>query len=257
MKLTFLGTGTSSGVPVIGCTCKVCLSKDPCDKRLRCAALLEIEDNMFLLDAGPDIRAQLIYHKIQRLDAILITHSHFDHIIGLDELRPFSWHKELPLYVTQDSFADIRRIFQYLFDNTNIQIGGGLTRLIPHMIVPYQEFTINKIKFMPLLVMHGKLPIIGYKIGDLAYLTDVKTLRSETINQVRGIHTLVLNCLRIKPHSTHVNLEEALALIDIIKPKQCYFIHMNHELSHQEWTDILPQNIYAAYDNLTLTIPFS
>ena len=256
MKLTFLGTGTSSGVPVIGCSCKVCLSSDPKDTRLRCSALLEIGDQVILIDAGPDVRIQLLHHRIQRIDSILITHSHFDHVIGLDELRPFSWHYPMPLYSDIPSFKDIKRVFEYLFNNTNIQIGGGLTQFIPHTIEHYQEFSIEKTQILPLLVMHGRLPITGYKIGELAYLTDVKTLPQKTIDSVKGVHTLVLDCLRLKKHSTHINLEEALALIEQIQPQNTYFIHMNHELSHQEWTDLLPPNVHVAYDNQQLNIPY-
>ena len=255
MKLTFLGTGTSSGVPVIGCTCNVCLSKDPKDTRLRCTALLEIDEERILIDAGPDIRTQLLKHKIQYLSSILITHSHFDHIMGLDELRPFTWHKALDLYADAPSLKDIKRVFSYIFDNTNLQIGGGLTQFNDIVIEHYKDFYTHNILIKPLLVMHGRLPITGYKINNLAYLTDVKTLAPETLQEVQGIDTLVINCLRLRPHSTHIHLEEALDFIQQIQAKKTYFIHMNHELSHQEWSDLLPENVYVAYDDLEITIP--
>ncbi|MDK2818594.1 MAG: MBL fold metallo-hydrolase [Spirochaetota bacterium] len=254
MKLTFLGTGTSSGVPVIGCACKVCLSKDPKDSRLRCAALLETNTERILIDSGPDIRTQLLRYNIQSLSAILITHSHFDHIMGLDELRPFSWYKALELYADSSALKDIKRVFSYIFDNTNIQIGGGLTQFKDIIIEHYQTFYINDITITPLLVMHGKLPITGYKINNLAYLTDVKSLPIETLQQIQNIDTLVINCLRIQTHNTHLNLEEVLKLTQQIQAKKTYLIHMNHELSHQNWCDILPTNIHVAYDGLTISI---
>ncbi|MGL4676077.1 MAG: MBL fold metallo-hydrolase [Brevinema sp.] len=253
MKLTFLGTGTSSGVPIIGCACSVCLSKDPRDTRLRCVALLSIQNRYILIDAGPDIRQQLLKNRIQSLDAVLVTHSHFDHIAGLDELRPLSWAHHLELFTDSHTMSDIKRMFPYIFDQTNLQLGGGITRFYDHIISHYQEFNLQGISILPLLVMHGRLAITGYKIGGLAYLTDVKTLPLETITAIQGIDTLVLDCLRIAFHPTHINLTEALNLIQLIQPKKTYFIHMDHELSHQEWEELIPGHV--AYDGLEIFIP--
>ncbi|MGL5956059.1 MAG: MBL fold metallo-hydrolase [Brevinema sp.] len=253
MKLTFLGTGTSSGVPIIGCSCSVCLSKDPRDNRLRCSALLSIQDQNILIDAGPDIRQQLLKHHIQSLDTVLVTHSHFDHIAGLDELRPFSWYHDLKLFADPKTMSDIKRMFPYIFDQTNIQLGGGLTQFCEDTVSHYQEFSIQGIPILPLLVMHGRLAITGYKIGGLTYLTDVKTLPSETITAIKGTDTLILDCLRLNPHPTHLNLKEALNLMELIQARKTYFIHMDHTLSHQEWEDLIPSHV--AYDGLEIHIP--
>ncbi len=254
MKLTFLGTGTSSGIPIIGCVCSVCLSKNQKDKRQRCATLLQIDDQNILIDGGPDIRNQLIKERIQYLDGVIITHSHFDHVFGLDDLRPFTFNSNIPLYAEECSMKDIKKIFPYIFDQTNLQIGGGLTQFTDILVEPYKEFDIDGTTILPLAVMHGRLPILGYKIGNLAYLTDVKTLPEQTIQAIKGVDTLVLNCLRLRPHPTHLNLEEALAYIEQIQPKHTYFIHMDHDISTKTWEQLLPSHITLAYDGLQITI---
>ncbi len=254
MKLTFLGTGTSSGIPIIGCTCKVCLSKDFRDKRQRCATLLQIGDQNILIDGGPDIRNQLIKERVQYIDGVIITHSHFDHVFGLDDLRPFTFNNNIPLYADSNSMKDIKKVFPYIFDQTNVQIGGGLTQFDDIIVNPYEEFKIDDTTVLPLSIMHGRLPILGYKIGNLAYLTDVKTLPEKTIQMIQGVDTLVLNCLRPRLHPTHLNFDEALNYIKQINPKRTYFIHMDHEISHQEWENILPDNVYVSYDGLQIDI---
>ncbi|MGL5722382.1 MAG: MBL fold metallo-hydrolase, partial [Brevinema sp.] len=225
MQLRFLGTGTSSGIPVLGCVCDVCLSQDPRDRRYRCAGLLSIGDKRILIDAGPEIRLALIEAQTRYLDGILITHEHFDHVAGLDDFRPFSWHRPLNIYSLSRTLAAIKRQLPYLFDDTPIQVGGGLTQFLLNPVEPLQPFTCVGLEIVPIAVMHGRLPIIGWKIGQLAYLTDVKVLPQESIDAVKGVDTLVISCLRKTPHNTHINLEEALSLIKQIQPRVAYFIH--------------------------------
>jgi len=257
MKVQFLGTGTSSGVPVIGCTCKVCSSKDPKDYRKRCSLLLTFNNINILIDAGPDIRTQLLSIKLQKIDAILITHSHYDHVIGLDELRPITEKNNisLPIYSDLLTYKGIKIFFSYLFLDKPLQLGGGLTKFTHHLIEAFSSFYIQDILIEPLQVYHGKLPILGYKIGSLAYLTDVKTLPSDTINKIKNIDTLIISCLRPKLHSTHINIKEMLPLVTLINPRRCFLIHMTHDLLHQEWVDLLPNHIHPAYDHLEILIP--
>ncbi len=254
MKLLFLGTGTSAGVPLIGCKCKVCLSKDPKDKRFRSSAILKIGKKNILIDAGPDIRMQFLAHGIQYINGVIITHTHYDHIFGLDELRPFTIYKNINIFAESHTMDGIKRVYSYIFDQTNIQVGGGLTQFTPNIIDPHEKFFVDGVEITPIRVMHGRLPILGYRIGSLAYLTDVKTLDESSIEKLQNIDTLVINCLRLKPHPTHLNLDEALKYIDIIKPKKSYFIHMDHELSHEDWESMLPDNVYTAYDGLEIVI---
>ncbi|MGL5722010.1 MAG: MBL fold metallo-hydrolase [Brevinema sp.] len=255
MQLRFLGTGTSSGIPVLGCVCDVCLSKDPRDRRYRCAALLSIGDKRILIDAGPEIRLALIEAQTRYLNAILITHEHFDHVAGLDDFRPFSWHRPLDIYALPRTFEAIKRQLPYLFDDTPLQVGGGLTQFLLHAVEPLHSFTCAGLDILPIAVMHGRLPIVGWKIGRLAYLTDVKVLPQESIDAVKGVDTLVISCLRKTPHSTHIGLEEALNLIKQIKPRVAYFIHMNHEVKHAVWEKELPEGVFLAYDGLEITVP--
>ncbi|MGL5253874.1 MAG: MBL fold metallo-hydrolase [Brevinema sp.] len=255
MQLRFLGTGTSSGIPVLGCVCDVCLSNDPRDRRYRCASLLYIDDKRFLIDAGPEIRLSLIEARVQSVDGILITHEHFDHLAGLDDFRPFSWYKPLEVYSLPRTLETIKRQLYYLFDDTPLQVGGGLTQLNLHSVTPLQPIFCAGEEILPIPVMHGQLPIVGWKIRQLAYLTDVKTLPQESIDAIRGVDTLVISCLRKTVHSTHINLEEALHYIEQIKPRVSYLIHMNHEVKHSIWEKELPEGVFLAYDGLEITIP--
>ncbi|MGL4367964.1 MAG: MBL fold metallo-hydrolase [Brevinemataceae bacterium] len=254
MKLTFLGTGTSSGIPVIGCSCNICLSKDPRNQRTRCAALIQTHNLNILIDAGPDIRKQLLDNSISQIDTLLITHQHYDHIAGIDELRPLSWQNPIPVYLDLETHTGIKTFFPYLFNTEEILIQKGLTRLHTHIIQPFEEFTVQKLSIMPISAFHGNMNILGYKIENLVYLTDVKTLPQQTIDIIKNIDTLVINCLRHLPHPTHLNIKEMLKIVNIINPKRCYLIHLNHEISAEECDRILPLHIKAAYDNLEIQI---
>jgi phosphoribosyl 1,2-cyclic phosphate phosphodiesterase len=251
MKLTFLGTGTSTGVPSIACDCETCRSEDPRDKRLRVSILIEHEETKILVDTSIDFRQQALRAKIQRLDAILITHCHVDHVFGLDDIRPLNFrYGAMGIYANEIAWIDLRRIFQYIFKPTHF--GGGLPQLIPHTVVPGAPFCIDGLNITPLQVIHGKLPVIAYRFNNFAYATDLNYISEETIEGLRGLDVLVLDCVRIKPHHTHLGLNEALEYIEKIKPKRAYLTHLNHDILHARDSALLPANVEFAYDGLVV-----
>ncbi|MBK9164431.1 MAG: MBL fold metallo-hydrolase [Acidobacteria bacterium] len=252
MRLTFLGTGTSTGVPSIACDCETCLSEDPRDKRLRVSVLIEHEGVSILVDTSSDFRQQALRANIRRLDAVLITHCHVDHVFGLDDIRPLNFrYGPMPIFANDIAWTDLRRIFQYIFQPTHL--GGGLPQLIPHMVFNGSPFCIGKVEVTPLEVIHGKLPVIAYRFNDFAYATDLKTIPQESLDGLRGLDVLVLDCVRIKPHTTHLNLEEALAYIDELKPRKAYLTHLNHDILHARESRTLPDNVELAYDGLVIS----
>mgnify|MGYP003577167355 CR=1 FL=1 len=252
MKLTFLGTGTSTGVPSIACDCETCLSEDPRDKRLRVSILIEHAGKTILVDTSSDFRQQALRSNIRYLDAVLITHCHVDHVFGLDDIRPLNFrYGAMGIYANEIAWTDLRRIFQYVFEPTHL--GGGLPQLIPHTVVHKAPFCIGEdIEVMPLEVIHGKLPVIAYRFNDFAYATDLKTIPPDSMDGLRDLDVFVLDCVRIKPHSTHLCLEEALAIIEDLKPKQAYLTHINHEIMHERDSRLLPDNVQFAYDGLVI-----
>lgn len=252
MKLTFLGTGTSTGVPSIGCDCETCISDDPRDKRLRVSILIEHRDKKVLVDTSIDFRQQALRANIRHLDAVLITHCHVDHVFGLDDIRPLNFrHGAMPIFANEIAWIDLKRIFQYVFQPTHF--GGGLPKLVPHTIVPEAKFSIGEdIEVTPLEVIHGKLPVIAYRFNDFAYATDLKTIPPESMDGLRGLDVLVLDCVRIKPHSTHLCLEEALDIIADLKPRRAYLTHLNHDILHERDSKLLPANVHLAYDELVV-----
>src|SRR5580765_4583542 len=201
MKLTFLGTGTSTGVPSIGCDCETCLSDDPRDKRLRVSILIEHRDKKILVDTSIDFRQQALRAKIQHLDAVLITHCHVDHVFGLDDIRPLNFkHGAMGVYANETAWVDLRRIFKYIFKPTHV--GGGLPQLIPHVAHHNSPFMIGRdIEITPLEVIHGQLPVLAYRFNDFAYATDLKIIPQKTLDGLRDLDVLVLDCVRIRPHS--------------------------------------------------------
>lgn len=252
MKLTFLGTGTSTGVPSIGCRCETCVSTDPRDKRLRVSVLVEHADKKILVDTSIDFRQQALRAGIDRLDAVMLTHCHVDHVFGLDDIRPLNFrHGAMGVYANEIAWTDLRRIFKYIFEPTHF--GGGLPQLIPHTVVAGAPFCIgSEIEITPLEVIHGKLPVIAYRFNDFAYATDLKVIPPESMDALRDLDVLVLDCVRIKPHTTHLCLEEALAYIEQLRPRRAFLTHLNHDILHARDSKLLPANVQFAYDGLVV-----
>ena len=252
MQLRFLGTGTSTGVPSIGCNCATCRSTDPRDHRLRASALLSAGDNNILIDAGPDFRQQILAADSPNLDALLITHTHYDHVGGIDDLRPYCYPDGFDIYAQHADIDDLRHKVPYCFAEHPYP---GAPVLHPHVIEPMKPFSINGVEILPLPIKHYMLDILGYKIGNLAYITDAKVIPNDTINAISGIDTLVINALRHKEHISHINLSQALEIIAVVKPRIAYLTHISHDLGR--YTDIaptLPDNVKIAIDGTTITI---
>jgi phosphoribosyl 1,2-cyclic phosphate phosphodiesterase len=252
MKLTFLGTGTSTGVPTIGCDCETCLSVDPRDKRLRVSVLIEHRDKKVLVDTSIDFRQQALRANIRHLDAVLITHCHVDHVFGLDDIRPFNFrYGSMGVYANDVAWKDLRRIFKYIFEPTHF--GGGLPQLLPHTVESNAPFCIGEdLEITPLEVIHGQLPVVAYRFNDFAYATDLKIIPPASMDALRDLDVLVLDCVRIKPHSTHLCLEEALAIIEDLSPRRAFLTHLNHDILHERDSALLPPNVHFAFDQLVV-----
>lgn len=248
MRLTFLGTGTSMGVPVIGCRCAVCASPDPRNKRLRTSALLEVDGLNLLFDAGPDLRQQAIAVGLARLDAVLLTHAHADHIAGLDDLRPLNFvqRASIPLYGTARTLAAVRERFGYAFINTSE--GSSRPSLDLMEIDSTTAFQIGSIKVTPFEVQHGTWTITGFRIGDLGYVTDASAIPPASLAHLRDLDVLVLNALRLAPHPTHFSLAQAVELIEELRPRRALLVHMTHDMDHETINAMLPENVRLAYD---------
>ena len=250
MKLTFLGTGTSTGVPSIACDCETCLSDNPKDKRLRVSIIIEHDGKTILVDTSADFRQQALRAKIKKLDAVLITHCHVDHIFGLDDIRPLNFrYGAMGIYADENAWKDLRRVFQYIFKPTHF--GGGLPQLIPHTIEKNAAFCFSEnLTVTPLEVIHGKLPVLAYRFNDFAYATDLNFISEESMNGLQDLDVLVLDCVRIKPHATHLGLYEALEYIEKLKPKRAFLTHLNHDVLYERDSKLLPDNVQFAYDEL-------
>src|SRR5918992_234409 len=246
MKLTFLGTGTSTGVPSIGCDCETCTSDDPRDKRLRVSVLVEHAGLQVLIDTSSDFRQQALRHRIRRLDAVLITHCHADHVFGLDDIRPLNFrHGALGIYANEPAWKDLRRIFQYVFEP--VHVGGGLPQIVPHTVVNGAPFCIGKqLQVTPLEVIHGRLPVIAYRFNDFAYATDLSEIPPPAMEGLRDLEVLVLDCLRIRAHPTHLSLDRALAYIEELRPRRAYLTHIAHDLKHARDSALLPDGVEFA-----------
>ncbi|MBK9148641.1 MAG: MBL fold metallo-hydrolase [Flavobacteriales bacterium] len=253
VTLEFLGTGTSQGVPVIGCACAVCRSNDTRDQRLRTSALIRVGGKQLLIDAGPDLRQQLLRAQVDRLDAVLLTHEHMDHISGIDDLRALNFRMKRPMDLHSDpaTLDAIRRVYSYAFAKERYP-GVPELDLVP---IEGRSFSAGGILLDVIHVMHHRMPVLGFRIGGLAYITDAKTIDAGEVERLRGIDTLVLNALRIEEHVSHLNLKEALAMVERIAPKRAYFTHISHLLGrHEEVSRGLPGNVALAYDGLRVDV---
>lgn len=251
MAWKMLGTGTSQGVPVVGCDCAVCISPDPRDKRLRCSAVVEVEGYRLLIDTGPDLRQQLLRAQIHDVHAVVMTHQHQDHTAGLDELRAINFQQghAVPIYGTPPVLARLRQQYAYIFENSGYP---GLPQ-IELRELPAQPFWLGPLYVTPLPAWHGKLPVMGYRVGEVAYLTDVNQLPPATLQQLQGLEVLFLDALHRRPHHSHFHLAAAVKQAQAIGAKQSYFIHVSHHMGrHAEVDQELPRNMHLAWDGLEL-----
>lgn len=246
MKITFLGTGTSHGVPMIGCDCKVCRSGDAKNQRTRCAAIVEVNGVNLLIDTPPELRIQALRENIHRVDAVLFTHAHADHLFGLDDIRRFNDLSGMPMpcYGLEDTLKTVRVAFEYAFVPT--QVGGGKPSL--DLISVNGPFEVSGVRITPIPVFHGRLPILGYRIGDLAYVTDCSRIPAASYELMRGVDTLVLGVIRHEPHETHFSISQGLAVVEKLKPRQTFFTHIAHRLEHEATNNALPADVQLAYD---------
>ena len=251
-KLLFLGTGTSTGVPQLGCKCEVCQSTDPRDNRLRCSALYTSESTRLLFDCSPDFRMQALRAHIDHIDALLVTHAHYDHTGGIDDLRPYCTYDPMPLYAEEFVLDQLRNRLPYCFAENPYP---GVPRFDTRNLAPYEPFTIGGVEVKPVRVMHYQLPIVGFRIGKMAYITDCLTMPQETKEQLQGVEVLVINALRHTEHISHQTLNDALKIVRELSPRCTYLIHMSHDMGlHAEVAKQLPENVYFAYDGLEIDV---
>jgi phosphoribosyl 1,2-cyclic phosphate phosphodiesterase len=250
MKLTFLGTGTSTGVPSIACDCETCTSDDPRDKRLRVSILIEHAGQTILVDTSTDFRQQALRQGLKNLDAVLVTHCHADHIFGLDDIRPLNFrHGALGIYASESAWKDIRRIYSYVFHPTHL--GGGLPEFIPHTIQPGASFCLSsELLVTPLQVIHGRSEVIAYRFNDFAYVTDASEIPSESLDALRNLDVLVIDGLRFKPHPTHLSIADAIGYVEELRPRKAYLTHIAHDVKHARDSVCLPEQVEFAYDGL-------
>jgi len=252
VKLTFLGTGTSQGVPLIGCPCHVCQSKDPKDKRLRSSVLIEHNDSVFVIDTGPDFRQQMLRENVKKLDAVIFTHEHNDHIVGLDDVRAFNFiqKKHMDIYATTRVQEAIHRIFPYIFSDDKYP---GIPKLELHTIFD-EPFKIKGTTFIPINVLHYKMPVKAFRVGNITYITDANFIAEEEKEKIRGSEIIIVNALRKEEHISHFTFDQAIALMEELKPKKAYFTHISHQLGlHEEIKNQLPDWIEPAFDGLVVS----
>jgi phosphoribosyl 1,2-cyclic phosphate phosphodiesterase len=250
MKVSFLGTGTSVGVPMVGCSCETCWSDDPRDNRLRTSVLLQLEEHNVLIDASTDFRQQALRSRIDRIDAILFTHAHADHCFGLDDARPIMFrHGAMPCFASDITWQGLKRVYSYAFEPAAYP---GVPSITPHSIEgPFSVFGFN---VEPLTVVHGKLPVTAYRIGGFAYVTDCNLIPDETCSRLEGLDLLVIDALRLKSHPTHLCLDDSLGYIDRLKPRRALLTHISHDIKHSEISLTLPASVEIAYDGLQVDV---
>lgn len=252
MELTFLGTGTSHGIPVIGCQCSVCTSSNPKNKRTRSSVILEVQGLNILIDTATEFRLQALAAQIERVDAVLYTHCHADHVFGFDDLRVFGSHQQqaVPVYGNEPTITELRSVFAYAFRKT--QEGGGKPQVETNIVAG--QFQIQGVEITPIPVFHGELPIFGYRIGRAAYVTDCSCIPPQSLTLLKDLDLLILGVIRREPHPTHMHLDQALELVETLRPKRTYFTHISHLLDHDETNHTLPQGVELAYDGLRITV---
>lgn len=253
LKVTFLGTGTSQGIPVIACECEVCQSVDYRNQRLRSSVLIESDQTKFVIDTGPDFRQQMLSNRVHCLDAVVFTHEHKDHVAGLDDIRSYNFKqkRDMPIYAVDRVIERLKAEFSYIFADEKYP---GVPTVEVNTL-ENEKFNIGDIEVLPIEVMHYKLPVMGFRVKDFAYITDAKTITDEEKDKLKNLDTLVLNALQIKEHISHLTLEEALSWIDELQPKKAYLTHISHYLGlHKEVEKTIPDNVHLSYDGLTLTI---
>jgi phosphoribosyl 1,2-cyclic phosphate phosphodiesterase len=252
-KVLVLGTGTSHGVPMIGCECATCRSTDPKDRRFRASILVQTDGPAVLVDTTPDLRSQALAHNLKRVDAIVFTHSHADHVMGLDEVRRFNALQKsaIPCYGDERTIGDLRRIYSYIFDS-DVSPGGGIPQVVLTRVMG--EFCIGPATFVPVPLMHGSRMILGYRIGSFAYLTDCSAIPDSSWSLLQGVRVLILDALRERPHPTHLSIAQALDIVSRLQPARAWFTHMCHDLPHAATCARLPAGVELAYDGLTFEI---
>lgn len=253
MTVTFLGTGTSCGVPVIGCQCRVCKSTDPMDRRLRCSVMVETETTRLLVDCGPDFREQILPQPFRRIDGILVTHSHYDHVGGMDDVRPYCQFGQIDVYADPIARKGMLKMLPYCFAENRYP---GVPAIGLHEIEAGRQFHIGDIDILPIRVMHGQLPILGYRFGPFAYITDMKTIEDDQADLLTGVDTLVVNALRFdKPHHSHQLVDDAIAFARRVGAKRTFLTHMCHDVGlHDEVNKMLPNDVKLAFDGQKLVV---
>lgn len=253
MKVTFLGTGTSQGIPVIACPCEVCQSTNPKDKRLRTSVLIEVDGKNFVVDTGPDFRQQMLRENVTKMDAVLMTHEHKDHIAGMDDVRAFNFiqRKDMEVYASERVQTAIKREFYYAFEAVKYP---GVPQIKLETITN-APFEVEGVEVIPIEVMHYKLPVFGFRIKDFTYITDANYIAEEEKEKIKGSKVLVVNALRKESHISHFTLDQALELIDELKPERAYLTHLSHQMGlHDEVEKALPEGVFVAYDTLKISI---
>jgi phosphoribosyl 1,2-cyclic phosphate phosphodiesterase len=251
--VTFLGTGTSQGIPVIACDCEVCSSLDFKDKRLRTSIHIQVDGKSFIIDSGPDFRQQVLRERIQKLDALIFTHEHKDHTAGMDDIRAFNFKQEsdMPVYARRQVIEQLRQEFSYVFAPVKYP---GIPR-VKTIEIKNEPFWVEGVKFIPINVFHYKLPVFGFRINDFTYITDANQIEAKEMEKIKGSKVLVLNALHLEPHISHFNLDQAIAIVKELKPEKAYFTHIGHRMGlHEAVTKTLPPNIELAFDGLKIKI---